>query len=95
MIAVLTVDRAAIRCMGLVFSVPRPGRHGDVIRLMVETFGEEVHDACFTRDQGFVLSDGSFADRMTAWRLAERSGQLLARAPTDGCGGVLYSEDVW
>jgi hypothetical protein len=41
--------------------------------------------------QGFVLSDGSFADRQRAAAVAIEAGQIQAlRWPPD-----LYSEDVW
>jgi hypothetical protein len=45
--------------------------------------------------QGFALDDGRFVDRAEAWTIAKDAGQLLSRAPTDGRGGILYSEDVW
>jgi len=89
----LYVDRAAILFDGVIYSVPRPGRHHDVIRFMAEKFGPDwyLHDD----EQGFVLSDGSFADRARAWEHAVLAGQLLPRAPTDARGGRLYSEDIF
>lgn len=40
---------------------------------------------------GFLLSDGTFANRYRAERVARRAGQLV-REPD---GGVLTSEDLW
>ena len=89
----LYVDRAAIVHDDIVYSVPRPGRHHTVIAFMAEKFGPGWQ--LIGGEQGFVLSDGRFARRKPAWRIAKAAGQLLPRAPTDGNGGTLYSEDVW
>ena len=91
---VLRVVAAAIFIKGddqrhdLVLSCPRPARHHNVIycaaRLGVELDGSE--------EQGFLLSDGSFAQRKPALDIAWRAGQLLREtAPHLG----LFSEDVW
>ena len=45
--------------------------------------------------QGFVTDTGRYVDRKEAWQIAEAAGQLNERAPTDGRGGTLYSEDLW
>lgn len=90
----LTVDRAAIRCMGLVFSVPRPGRHDAVIQAMIEEFGRDMWKPCFCRHQGFVLSDGSYATRREALRVAWEADQLLPHARHRN-SSILTSECVW
>lgn len=73
----------------LVFSVPAPGRHCHIMWL---TDKVDRADA----EQGFLLSDGSFADRDRAAKVAIAAKQLLPRAPTAGHWlGGLYSEDVW
>ena len=72
---------------GTVYSVPRPGRHHDVIRLMVE----KGRPTPISGEQGFVLSDGRFARRKPAARIAITAGQIekLKWPP------LLYSEDLW
>jgi hypothetical protein len=85
----LTVERAAIRMGdGRVWSLLPPNRHHHVIRMLVVL----QYPTPIRGDQGFVLSDGSFADRRRAREVAEAAGQLL---PRDGGLAELYSEDVW
>jgi hypothetical protein len=96
----MRVERAAILLTtGEIVSVPPPGRHGDCIRVAAEARCWDTPDNTWhsrlIQEQGFVLSDGTFVMRKAAWRIAKEAGQLLPRAPTDGHGGRLYSEDVW
>jgi len=86
----LTVEEAAIRLPnGRVFSLPRPFRHHDVVRMMAT-----VHSVWLegNHEQGFLLSDGSFCGRAPAKVIAQTAGQLLPRASKLQ---ELYSEDVW
>lgn len=79
-----------------VHSVPKPGRHHDVIRVVHEATGEPVGG-----EQGFVTSTGRFVNRLVARRIAENARQLIAgRKDSDGIPYVatddrLFSEDVW
>ena len=77
---------AAIRQTGILYALPAPARHHDILH-------QSGADGAGL--QGFIDSEYGFVDRQDAWLLATRAGQLLDRAPTDGRGGVLYSEDVW
>ena len=79
---------AAIRIDGVVHSLPKPARHHDIVQQATGPAGEDAL-------QGFIDDEHGFVDRYDAWIIAKRAGQLLARAPTDGRGGTLYSEDVW
>lgn len=83
----LHVVQAAIMKQGIMFTMPRPFRHGHIIRGMCGIFpapnsGDE---------QGFVLSDGTFADRgkaaLVAWNAAQTRGPDALRK--------LYTEDLW
>ena len=88
----LTVVKAAIRTEdGDVFSVERPGRHHDVIRLMRDS----GYDGTINGDmQGFVLSDGRFVMRKAAMTAAVKSGQVTRdKCVAPGIG--LFSEDLW
>lgn len=87
-VRIVGVGVAAIRDHdGTIYSVPRPGRHHDVIRLMVE----KGRPTPITGTQGFLLTDGRFAMRKEAGRLAIASGEISAlKWPPD-----LYSEDLW
>jgi hypothetical protein len=82
------IKRAAIKGRdGKVWSVPPPGRHHDVIRLMAD-------NGCPTPIsgvQGFLDIYGEFVGRRRAARMALNSGQVnKLRWPPN-----LYSEDLW
>lgn len=71
---------------------PAPARHHHVLHQLwpLKLDGERIDSG-----QGFVTDTGRYVDREEAWQIAEAAGQLLPRAPTDGRGGTLYSEDLW
>lgn len=78
---------AAISKDGKVWSVPKPGRHNDVILLICNELnilyvGCEYH-------QGFLTSKGRFVERMEAARIAYEAGQITEKKYK------LYSEDLW
>lgn len=84
------VSCAAIRDHdGTVYSVPRPGRHHDVIKKMVQA-GRPIP---IRGEQGFLLDDGSFVDRKTARVIADTNGQAGGRR--DQGLSELFSEDLW
>ena len=76
---------------GEIWKTPRPGRHHTCFREYYEEHGKTM--PCPV--QGFMTSEERFVGREEAWTIAETAGQLIERAPTDGRGGTLYSEDVW
>jgi len=88
----LTVDAAAIMDLRdkKVYSVPRPGRHNDVMALMYESGIPKIITG--QHEQGFLLSNGMFVGRIPAKRIAKKAGQLLPRASDLR---QLFSEDVW
>ena len=93
---------SAIRFNGKVWSVPRPGRHHDVIQHVIKTNSEIKFVG---GEQGFIAGDGAtqgrFVDRLEARKIAEAAKQLIAgRRDNDGVPYVaqddrLFSEDVW
>lgn len=87
----LTIVCAAIRGDdGVVYSLPRPARHHNVIDHM----RAQGYAGLVSGDrQGFLLSDGTFTWRRPALHVAKRAGQLI-REPTAPAHG-LFSEDVW
>jgi len=86
----LVIAAAIIGDDGIVYHLDRPARHHDVGLDMVFNKG---HPAPYPlRTQGFILSDGTFADRVYARICAEKNNQLL---PTASKLRELYSEDVW
>lgn len=86
----LRVEAAAIRLdSGQVVYLPRPQRHNHIIAEL----GKAGRRQCSGDVQGFLLSNGRFADRYEAYRVAQDAGQILPRRL--GGGPRLFSEDVW
>lgn len=89
------IDCAAL-CLrsGKVISLPRPARHGDVIRHMIDLLGLTREDVGFSI-QGFTTTQRRFVGRAVAFLIAYDAEQL--KAETRVIGGVmqLFSEDVW
>lgn len=85
----LRVIRAAVTDSktGEVYSLVAPARHPHIMWYMNDMGLREHHG-----EQGFILSDGTFADRMRAKNIALSAGQLIKGARIQG---DLYSEDVW
>jgi hypothetical protein len=83
-----TIERAAIRHDMSFYSVPRPKRHAEVVRLMAAGgYGpEKMHD------QGFLTSRSRFVDRKEALQIALAAGQITAPKFQPN---QLFSEDVW
>jgi len=74
------------RAVPVIISAPPPARHHNLFAIHPDgpyPTGE---------DSGFLLSDGSFATREEAARIARASGQLTGLMH---CEGKLFSEDLW
>lgn len=90
----LTVKR--IECVavrhprGLIFSLPRPARHHDVLHAMHELGLSTLRQDA---EQGFLLTDGEFAWRTKAKTIALESGQHLVNGMEHRKD--LFSEDLW
>lgn len=87
------ITHVAIRFQGETYSLPKPNRHHDVIRLIVEKTGAKYVDAR-EDDQGFLIDGERYCRRKPALRVALQCGQCQP-----GCLGAklgkLFSEDVW
>lgn len=85
---------AAIRVesTGVVYAIPRPGRHHNVIR-MVAAAGHElpINEGSPAYTFGFVSNAGLFLDRAEAEAVAREHGQLAR----PNIGGPMTSEDLW
>jgi hypothetical protein len=83
------IAAAAICQGGVIYQLPPPARHHDVIRHMTQDLGIAPP---VIGEQGFVTSDGRFVCRLFALRIAREAGQVeRSGAPAHG----LFSEDVW
>lgn len=88
-----TVVAAAVRVDGVVYSMPPPNRHHNILYMLHH---KGLHPTTL-HDQGFVLSDGTYANRREAFDAAAVAGQALLRHlhPGGYDGPDLYSEDLW
>lgn len=86
-----SIEVAAIFWNGRAYTVPRPGRHHNVIHLMRATLGLPLESVCI-QNQGFVTNYGRFVDRQEGLRIAQAANQIIKKHPADY---ELYSEDMW
>ena len=85
----LTVVAAAILdANGLAVSLPPPARHHTIIAHMVA----RGYKTPISGEQGFILSNGRFARRKPALRIAQKANQIKKKC---GCASLLFSEDLW
>jgi len=82
-----TVVQAAILQDDKIYTLPRPNRHHNIIHYMIlQGFKRPI-----TGEQGFLLSDGTFADRYTAKIVAIEAKQKTKETKKQ----ELFSEDLW
>lgn len=77
---------------GLIHFMPPPHRHHHTVHALHFAAKENNSPIILARgEQGFVMSDGTFADRIEAAKAALEAGliQKLSYPPN------LYSEDLW
>ena len=72
-----------------VFSIVRPFRHHDVIKLISAAGKGPVTG---TDIQGFVTNTGRFVDRQEGCAIARAAGQIVVKHGPDD---TLFSEDMW
>lgn len=83
------IIQAAIKKDGVVYTLPQPARHNQVLRLCEELLTKGLVRA--RGDQGFLTNKGRFVDRIEAAAIALAAKQIekLGWPPN------LYSEDLW
>ena len=83
---------AAVRTEdGLIHFMPPPHRHHHTVHAMHRADDSGMRLIVARGEQGFVMSDGTFAGREEAGKAAIEAGQIKAlRWPPK-----LYSEDLW
>jgi hypothetical protein len=90
----MRIEQAAILYDGVIYTLPRPSRHSDVMAMLGEANGRWV---LANGAQGFTTNEGGFVDRIVGAKIAREAGQIIARRDghinTDGRD--LFSEDLW
>lgn len=77
---------------GVIHFMPPPNRHHHTVHALHFAFNDHASGIIQARgEQGFVMSDGTFADREEAAKAALATGRIksLSHPPK------LYSEDLW
>lgn len=75
---------------GAVISLPAPARHHTILYSMDTEMGIDVTKVP-PLNQGFITSEGKFVNRVEAYYIAYRAGQIEGK---DGAPR-LFSEDLW
>lgn len=83
-----TIIAAAVQ-YGCTISLPPPARHHTIIQAMELEMGIPGI-AATPQAQGFLTSDGRFVNRVEAFYIAHRAGQIGAKDEPR-----LFSEDLW
>jgi hypothetical protein len=86
------ITHVAIRFRGVVYSLPKPSRHHDVIGLIAETTGV-THVDSLGEDQGFLDASGRYLNRRQALGVAIGNNQLREGIPV--YHRELCSENLW
>lgn len=82
------------RSVRTIISAPPPARHHNLCGLEYHLKERGmIADEQTIRNSGFILSDGTYADRRRAAEVAIAAGQVKADAMT--VKGTLFSEDLW
>jgi hypothetical protein len=83
-----SITHVAIMQQDRIYSLPKPNRHADVIRMMIVEHGME---GPMTGIQGFLTEIGGFMNRKDAAKLAVDTRQVKNLSVE----GELFSEDLW
>lgn len=88
----IKIVAAACRWKGIVFSMPAPARHHDILNTADQVIDNEDFGLLLGMEQGFLGSDGKFYGRVEAKHLVRDANQSTIRDchPTE-----LFSEDLW
>lgn len=90
----LPITHVAVRFKGQVWSLPKPFRHHNIIRVIADLTGETVIDCNETEGhQGFLDSSGRYLTRKQALINALLHKQV--KDENDIRHGMLFSEDLW
>lgn len=69
-------------------------RHPDIIGILPTNNSMRNDGKVYKCTQGFITSKGRFVDRIEAYKIAKREGQLLVGADFEG-KVQLFSEDIY
>ena len=83
---------AAAIYFGMIFSLPAPARHHTILNSIALVLGGSM--VLPPQTQGFLTSTGRFVNRIEAYSIAHREGQIIKKTG-DTNTPELFSEDLW
>jgi len=86
------ITHVAIKFNGVIYSLPKPNRHHNVIIKIIELTNAQTVDA-HGDDQGFLDDTGKYLNRKEALEVARVNGQLRNDRPI--WNNELFSENLW
>jgi hypothetical protein len=86
------ITHVAIKYDDVIYSLLRPNRHHNVIRLIASINSVGIGGPSI---EGFLDENGEFLNRRGAYIRAQRTGQIIRPKQGGYQGGDLYSEDLW
>lgn len=88
------ITHVAIQYNGRTYSLPKPNRHHDIIRLIYKETGKGIDGPDV---QGFLDNYGNFLNRYEAMDHAKQHNQLIRPENQTNIynGSKLFSEDIW
>lgn len=85
------ITHVAIRFNDVIYSLPEPNRHNDVIYMIVRQ-NPDI-DYIDVEEEGFLDAEGHFLNRKQALVSAQLNDQL--KDPNNVRLNMLFSEDLW
>ena len=92
-----TISQAAIKRDNVIWTLPRPARHHNILWAMYDVDNGKSPDERpiiipAHGEQGFITNDGAFVSRECAFNIATCAGQFIGKPCAQP---KLYSEDLW
>jgi hypothetical protein len=87
-VADIWIDCVAIKIEDVIYFLPRPYRHDNVVHRVFDILGDRWQEP---EVQGFLTNKGDFVLRKDALAIALAAGQVVAPLGL----GELHSEEMW
>ena len=78
------ITQAAVKLGGVIYTLPKPARHHDILHDMYQKLGRAP-----LAEQGFLNDNGDFLNRTEAAKEALKCAQIAKEVT------VLFSENLW
>ena len=82
----------AVKFKDLMVCLPKPNRHCDCFEYAAKILGIKSTLGSPAINQGFYTDEAIFLNRVEAFEVAEKAGQIINY---DDGRGILFSENLW